>query len=72
MEKSPLKVQQLINLLLAMNPRAEVFLQAADGALRPLLDEDVQEIYAPEQPAKTVAHIGVPADNAAREAEGIL
>jgi hypothetical protein len=72
MDKPPLQVQQLINLLLAMNPRAEVFLHAADGELRPLLDEDVQEIYAPEQPAKTVAHIGVPAGTAAREAEGTL
>lgn len=72
MDKSPLKVQQLINLLLAMNPRAEVFVHTADGELRPLLDEDVQEIYAPEQAAKTVAHIGVPADTTAGEAEGNL
>lgn len=72
MDKSPLKVQQLINLLLAMNPRAGVFLHTADGELRPLLDEDVQEIYAPQQAAKTVAHIGVPAGTAAGEAEETL
>lgn len=69
MEKTPLKVQQLINLLLAMNPRAEVFLHTAEDGLRPLTDEDVQEIYAPEQPAKTVAWIGVPADTGTIEAE---
>ncbi|MHA6533076.1 hypothetical protein [Paenibacillus sp. BAC0078] len=60
MEQSPLKVQQLINLLLAMNPRAEVFWYDAEGKYRPLTDEDVQEIYAPEEAAKTVAHIGGP------------
>jgi hypothetical protein len=69
MEKSPLQVQQLINLLLAMNPRAEVLLHDANGELRLLTDEDVQEIYAPEQPAKTVAHIGVPASTAVRGSE---
>lgn len=58
MEKSPLKVQQLINLLLAMNPRAEVFWMDGDGEYRPLQADDVQEIYAPEEVAKTVAHIG--------------
>ncbi|WNS41949.1 hypothetical protein [Paenibacillus sp. MMS20-IR301] len=72
MEKTPLKVQQLINLLLAMNPRAEVLLYGEGGALRPLTDEDVQEIYAPEQPAKTVAHIGVPAGTGTEDAEGKL
>lgn len=69
MENSPLKVQQLINLLLAMNPRAEVFLHTAEGTLRPLADEDVQEIYAPEQPAKTVVQISVAGNSAVRGAE---
>lgn len=58
MDKSPLKVQELINLLLAMNPRADVFWYDANGEYRPLLDEDVEEIYAPEETAKTKAHIG--------------
>lgn len=68
MDKSPLKVQQLINLLLAMNPRAEVFWHDVEGNCRPLRDEDVQEIYAPQEAAKTVAHIGGPYRN--EEPEG--
>jgi len=55
-----LKVQELINLLLAMNPKADVLLRGDDGRLSPLVADDVQEIYAPEKPAKTVAHIGGP------------
>ena len=61
MDKQPLKVQQLINVLLAMNPRAEVFLHTEGGELRPLVDEDIEETYAPAQPAKTEVHITVPA-----------
>lgn len=38
------------------------------GNYRPLRDEDVQEIYAPEEAAKTVAHIGGPYRN--EEPEG--
>ena len=53
-----LKVQELINLLLAMNPRAEVFWYADKGEYRPLVADDIQEIYAPDEKAKTVAHIG--------------
>lgn len=60
MEQSPLKVEQLIKLLLAMNPRAEVFWYDAEGHYRALLDEDVQEIYAPEKAAKTDVQIGGP------------
>ncbi|WP_053371934.1 hypothetical protein [Paenibacillus sp. FJAT-27812] len=52
-----LKVQELINLLLAMNPRAEVY-YGSNNEYRPLVADDVQEIYAPEQMAKTVAIIG--------------
>lgn len=55
-----LKVQELINLLLAMNPKADVILRGEDGRFRPLEADDVQEIYAPDQPAKTIAHIGGP------------
>jgi hypothetical protein len=58
MNNNPLKVQELINLLLAMNPRAEVFLYTDNEEYRPLTADDVQEIYAPEEVAKTVAHIG--------------
>ncbi|WP_150272441.1 hypothetical protein [Paenibacillus tepidiphilus] len=62
MEQAPLKVQQLIDILLAMNPRAEVsWFDTETGASRPLRDEDVEEIYAPEQAAKTVVRIGAPA-----------
>lgn len=60
MDKSPLKVQQLINLLLAMNPRAEVLWYDAAGEYQPLLDEDVEEVYAPEEAAKTKVYIGGP------------
>lgn len=66
MDKQPLKVQQLINLLLAMNPRAEVFLHTRAGELRPLLDEDVEEMYAPAHPAKTAVHIRVREDSDSR------
>ncbi|MEK3718831.1 hypothetical protein [Paenibacillus sp. FSL R7-0333] len=69
MDKPTLKVQQLINVLLAMNPRAEVFLHMEGGELRPLVDEDIEEIYAPLHAAKTAVYIGVPADNAARVEE---
>lgn len=69
MDKQPLKVQQLINLLLAMNPRAEVFLHTPEGELEPLLDEDVEEVYAPAHPAKTAVHITVPADPVSRAEE---
>ena len=69
MDKQPLKVQQLINLLLAMNPRAEVFLHTQAGELQPLLDEHVEEIYAPAHPAKTAVHITVPADAVSRAEE---
>ncbi|BBI31366.1 hypothetical protein [Cohnella abietis] len=55
-----LKVQDLINLLLAMNPRADVFRYTENGEYRPLVADEVQEIYAPEELAKTVAHIGGP------------
>ena len=57
-----LKVQQLIDLLLAMNPKADVLLRGEDGQYRPLEADDVQEIYAPDRPAKTVAHIGGPVE----------
>lgn len=60
MDKSPLKVQQLINLLLAMNPRADVFWYDSNGEHRPLLDEEVEEIYAPDETAKTKVLIGGP------------
>ncbi|ETT75997.1 hypothetical protein MKX42_32750 [Paenibacillus sp. FSL R7-0204] len=69
MDKPTLKVQQLINVLLAMNPRAEVFLHMEGGELRPLVDEDIEEIYAPLHAAKTAVYIGVPADTAARVEE---
>ncbi|MEK4848652.1 hypothetical protein NST04_02005 [Paenibacillus sp. FSL H7-0756] len=62
MDKPTLKVQQLINVLLAMNPRAEVFLHTEGGELRPLVDEDIEEIYAPLHAAKTAVYIGAPAD----------
>jgi hypothetical protein len=55
-----LKVQDLIHLLLAMNPRAEVYWYGSSKEYQPLVADDVQEIYAPEQIAKTVAHIGGP------------
>ena len=55
-----LTVQELINLLLAMNPRAEVFWYADNGEFKPLAADNVQEIYAPDEIAKTVAHIGGP------------
>ena len=58
MEQSPLKVEQLIKLLLAMNPRAEVYWHDADGQNRALLDEDIEEIYAPEKAAKTIVQFG--------------
>jgi hypothetical protein len=58
MNNNTLKVQELINLLLAMNPKSEVFWYADNGEYRPLVADDVQEIYAPEAAAKTVAHIG--------------
>ncbi|MEK5276951.1 MULTISPECIES: hypothetical protein [Paenibacillus] len=41
-----------------MNPRADVFWYDAKGKYRPLLDGDVEEIYVPEETAKTEAHIG--------------
>ncbi|ETT48048.1 MULTISPECIES: hypothetical protein [unclassified Paenibacillus] len=69
MDKPTLKVQQLINVLLAMNPRAEVFLHMEGGELRPLVDEDIEEIYAPLHPAKTAVYIGAPSDNAGRVEE---
>jgi hypothetical protein len=55
-----LKVQELIDLLLAMNPKAEVLLRAEDGSRQPLTADEVQEIYAPEKAAKTDVHIGGP------------
>lgn len=69
MDKQPLKVQQLIHLLLAMNPRAEVFLRMPEGELRPLLDEDVEEIYTPAHPAKTAVHITLSAGAVGRAEE---
>ncbi|WP_042200425.1 hypothetical protein [Paenibacillus camerounensis] len=60
MEQSPLKVEQLIKLLLAMNPRAEVFWHDEEGQFRALLDEDIEEIYAPEKAAKTIVRFGSP------------
>ncbi|MBY0013872.1 hypothetical protein [Paenibacillus typhae] len=60
MEQSPLKVEQLIKLLLAMNPRAEVYWHDADGQYRAFLDEDIEEIYAPEKAAKTIVQFGSP------------
>jgi hypothetical protein len=59
-QSSPLKVEQLIKLLLAMNPRAEVYWHDADGQYRALLDEDIDEIYAPEKAAKTIVQFGSP------------
>ncbi|WP_151735573.1 hypothetical protein [Paenibacillus tengchongensis] len=71
MEQSPLTVQQLIDILLAMNPRAEVsWFDTEAGAYRPLGDEDIEEVYAPQQAAKTAVQIGGPArPEAIREAE---
>ncbi|MNC43220.1 hypothetical protein D3C75_920720 [compost metagenome] len=67
MEQTPLKVEQLIKLLLAMNPRAEVFLYGADGEYMALADEEVQEIYAPEKAAKTIVQFGGHGSAAASE-----
>lgn len=50
-------VQQLINLLMSMNPRAEVQFASNDGMMSGLTDQDISEVYKPQDAAITAVHI---------------
>ncbi len=56
--KANMKVQELINLLLGMNPRSEVFWLNGDSGLEALAAAKVQELYNPAAATKTYAQIG--------------